>query len=273
MAWYAIGDVQGCYLSLQKLLTEFDFDPAHDQLWFTGDLVNRGPDSLEVLRWVRSLGASATTVLGNHDLHLLAYAEGQSLKRRGDTLDQILQAPDAEMLLDWLRHRPLLVERNETVLLHAGLAPGWTLDEAKILASEVETCLQSGGPNYQELLHTMYGNEPDRWTDNLQGPDRYRVIINAFTRLRFCARDGRFGLRFKGPPGSQPKTYRPWYTYHQQSRVRFVFGHWSTHGDNLQDNALCLDHGCVWGGRLSAVRLDVDPPRWYSVSCRSPRQR
>jgi len=273
MCCYAIGVVQGCFQSLQKLVAEFNFDPGRDRLWFTGDLVNRGPDSLAVLRWVRDLGSAATTVLGNHDLHLLAYAQGICPRRAGDTLDEILRAPDARDLLNWLRSRPLMVVEDSTVLVHAGLAPGWSVEKAMTLAAEIESRLQDDGPRYRKLLKKMYGNEPDRWEDGLEGPDRRRIIINAFTRLRYCTTDGRFGLRYKGPPGSQPRNFRPWYTFHKKIPMRYVFGHWSSHGDNKQDNAICLDHGCIWGGRLSAVRLDSEPYKWYSVSCRSPSAR
>lgn len=269
MAWYAIGDVQGCYHALRKLVADISFNPDRDRLWFTGDLVNRGPDSLAVLRWVRDLRETATTVLGNHDLHLLALSEGLCATKPGDTLEAVLDAPDREELLDWLRRRPLLVVEQGRALLHAGLAPGWRLAQARSLAGEVEGRLRGDKPVYRQLLKQMYGNKPCRWDNGLSGVARHRVIINAFTRLRYCRADGHMGLRYKGPPGSQPPDYRPWYEYHRDVPVRFVFGHWSSHGDSTQDNAMCLDHGCVWGGRLTAVRLDVDPLRWYSVSCGS----
>ncbi len=273
MARYAIGDVQGCFQPLQQLVAEFDFNPSKDQLWFTGDLVNRGPDSAQVLRWVRDLGEAAVCVLGNHDLHLLAYAEGICERRDRDTLDDVLAASDADELLNWLRRRPLMVIEGTDVLLHAGLAPNWSVEHALLLAREVEQRLRAEGAKYRKLLKKMYGNEPAKWDDALTGADRRRVIINAFTRLRFCSATGQMGLCYKGPPGSQPARYLPWYNFYQQAPYRFIFGHWSTHGDNQQANALCIDHGCVWGGRLTAVRLDTSPPQWYSVSCRSQQIR
>lgn len=272
MAWYAIGDVQGCHTALRRLLAELDFDQAKDRLWFTGDLVNRGPDSLSVLRWVRGLGDRAATVLGNHDLHLLAYAEGLAQRKAGDTLDPILSAPDRDELLDWLRQRPLLVREAGNMLIHAGLAPEWGMEQAELLAREVESALRGDRRSFRRLLRDMYGNEPDHWYDGLVGAERQRVIINAFTRLRFCRADGRMGLRFNGPPGSQPDDYRPWYEFQRDLPVRLVFGHWAAHGARARANALCLDQGCVWGGRLTAVRLDADPPRWFSVDCRSQPQ-
>ena len=274
MAVWAIGDVQGCYQPLQRLLARLDFDPACDTLWFTGDLVNRGPQSLEVLRFVRALGERAVTVLGNHDLHLLAVAAGQRARRR-DTFDDVLNAPDREPLLDWLRHQPLL-HHNAALgytLVHAGLLPPWDLDLARRLAAEAQAVLcseRAGG-----FFAHMYGDLPDRWSDKLHGHDRLRVIVNAFTRLRFCDLDGGMDLHQKGAPGSQPTDLLPWFTLPgRRSRdLHIVFGHWSTLGRYHEPGIIGLDSGCLWGGELSAVRLDAAEPLFVSVPCppvRSP---
>ncbi|MBZ0072134.1 MAG: symmetrical bis(5'-nucleosyl)-tetraphosphatase [Thiohalobacteraceae bacterium] len=268
MAVYAIGDVQGCLHELDRLLTELHFDPARDRLWFAGDLVNRGPRSLETLRFVRGLGAAATTVLGNHDLHLLAVACDPARARPKDTLHPILDAPDRTELLDWLRRQPLL-HHDATLgytLIHAGLPPQWDLGLAQDCAREVEAALR--GDDYAAYLTQMYGNEPDRWTDDLQGQERLRFITNCFTRLRYCDADGRLGLAFKGAPGSQPAGWLPWFEIPQRrSRsLRIVFGHWSTLGPRDDPGIFPLDSGCLWGGQLTALRLD-GVPRWTRVPC------
>ena len=269
MAIYAIGDVQGCYTPLQELLTRLHFDPARDRLWFTGDLVNRGPQSLEVLRFVKGLGACAVCVLGNRDLHLLAVAAGTAKTKKRDTLDEILRAPDRDELLHWLRSRPLLYHDSDLgyTLIHAGLLPPWDLAQAQRLAQETEAVLRSD--RHQEFFHHMYGDLPDHWNENLRGFDRLRVIVNAFTRLRYCDLDGNMDLRPKGPPGSQPPDLLPWFRVPgRRSRgLKIVFGHWSALGLWQGDGIIGLDSGCLWGRTLSAVRLDADPVEFFSVDC------
>lgn len=268
MAVYAIGDVQGCYDELMALLEEIHFNPAKDQLWFTGDLVNRGPDSLKVLRFVRGLGEAAITVLGNHDLHMLALAEGYAPHHRSDTLDEILNAPDREELLDWVRRQPLLHhdEKIHFTLVHAGLPPQWDLSQARQYATEVESVLQ--GEQYHEFLANMYGNEPDIWDDRLEGWDRLRFITNCFSRLRYCDGNGRLCLKSKGEPGTQPEGYMPWFEVPgRKSRdLRVVFGHWSTLGLYRENGVFSLDTGCLWGGLLTAMHLESDMGV-YSLAC------
>jgi bis(5'-nucleosyl)-tetraphosphatase (symmetrical) len=269
MAVYAIGDVQGCAAPLESLLEKIRFDPARDRLWFTGDLVNRGPDSLEVLRFVRGLGERAVTVLGNHDLHLLAVAASKSKPRTRDTLEEILDAPDRDELLGWLRTRPLLHHDAALgyTMVHAGLLPQWDLWLASRLAAEAETALR--GQQVETFFDHMYGDLPDHWREELAGPERLRVIINAFTRLRYCDLEGNMDLRHKGVPGSQPPDLLPWFRVpHRKSReLRIIFGHWSTLGLYQGDGVLALDSGCLWGGALTAVRLDTASPVIASVSC------
>ena len=256
MATYAIGDVQGCHAELMALLDRIRFDPATDQVWFVGDLVNRGPRSLETLRTIRNLGNSAISVLGNHDLHLLAVAEGISRTKHRDTFGDILAAPDRDELLHWLRQRPLLHQGGEFYLIHAGLPPQWDMDLAARLANEAETALRS--PEYREMLWHMYGNEPTRWNDRLDAWDRLRLIINCFTRLRYCTSDGDMEFRQKGRPGSQPSDLLPWFevTGRRSTGANILFGHWSTLGFNASQNTYCLDTGCLWGGELTALRID-----------------
>ena len=269
MAVYAIGDVQGCYAPLQQLLERLRFDAARDRLWFTGDLVNRGPQSLEVLRFVKSLGERALCVLGNHDLHLLAVAAGAAKFKKRDTLDEILKAPDRNELLHWLRSRPLLHHDADLgcTLVHAGLLPPWNLGDAQRLAREAEATLH--GEEYAEFFHHMYGDLPDHWNENLRGHDRWRVIVNAFTRLRYCDLDGNMDLRPKGPPGSQPPDLLPWFQIpSRRSRgQKIVFGHWSALGLWQGDDVIGLDSGCLWGRSLSAARLDAGPVEFFSVAC------
>jgi bis(5'-nucleosyl)-tetraphosphatase (symmetrical) len=269
MPLYAIGDVQGCYAALEKLLATIQFDAARDRLWFTGDLVNRGPQSLEVLRYVKGLGARATCVLGNHDLHLLAVAAGTAKTRARDTLDAILGAPDRDELLDWLRSRPLLHhdDRLGYTLIHAGLLPSWSLADAKRLAQEGETALRRAGAD--AFFRHMYGDLPDHWNENLRGFDRLRVIINAYTRLRYCDSEGNMDLRPTGPPGSQPPGLMPWFQIpgRRSGEHRIVFGHWSTLGLWHHDGVIGLDSGCLWGNSLSAARLDIEPVEFFSVAC------
>lgn len=263
MAVYAIGDLQGCLDPLRRLLERIRFDPSADRLWFTGDLVNRGPKSLDTLRFVRSLGDAAVSVLGNHDLHLLAVAAGFAPAKTNDTLAPILEALDRDELLRWLRQRPILHESPEApryTLVHAGIPPNWDLATARSLANEVECALR--GDDYLHFLEHLYGDRPDRWHPELTGEDRLRFAVNAFTRMRYCAPDGRLLLDFKGPPEEAPPEHFPWFrSPSRQSLDRIViFGHWSTLGFHHQHDALGLDTGCLWGGSLTAVRLDRELP-------------
>lgn len=267
MAHYAIGDVQGCYDDLLRLLDAISFSPAHDTLWFTGDLVNRGPKSLATLRYVKSLGERAVTVLGNHDLHLLAVAHGASNPRPRDTFADVLAAEDCAELLRWLRERPLLHHDAALgyTLIHAGLPPEWDIDTARRCAAEVERVLRS--EQAAHFFTHMYGNQPDRWDEDLHGWPRLRFITNALTRLRYCERDGRLALAYKGAPGGQPGSQLPWFALPQRrsKAMKIIFGHWSTLGRCDEDGVFGLDTGCVWGGRLTAMRLDDE--KGFSVVC------
>lgn len=257
MAIYAVGDIQGCYDELRQLLDAIGFDTAKDQLWSVGDLVNRGPESLAVLRWFKALGERAVVVLGNHDLHLLALAAGNERHAKKSTLDEVLNAPDREELLHWLRHRPLLhYDANKRfAMVHAGLPPQWDLEQAIACAGELEQALR--GPDHTGFLNLMYGNEPSRWSDNLQGTERLRFITNCLTRLRYCDRDGNLLLSEKSAPGAQPEECLPWFRVpgRRTSDVRIIFGHWSTLGYLAEDNVWALDSGCLWGGHMTAIRV------------------
>ena len=255
MATYAIGDVQGCFEELQRLLVAIGFDPAADRLWFVGDLVNRGPHSLAVLRFVKSLGARATTVLGNHDLHLMVVAAGHTHLRHGDTLDAILRAPDRDELLTWLRHRKLMHVEAGYAMVHAGLLPQWSIAKALKLAREVEERLQHH--DYDEFLRRMYGSKPTRWRDNLTGYDRLRVITNSLTRMRLCTADGKMEFTHKTAPVDVPRGYMPWFNVpRRRSRgTPVIFGHWAALGLYTEANVFAIDTGCVWGHTLSALRL------------------
>jgi bis(5'-nucleosyl)-tetraphosphatase (symmetrical) len=271
MATYAIGDIQGCYDELRRLLDKLEFDPRQDKLWLVGDLVNRGPSSLEVLRFVKELGDRVIMVLGNHDLHLLALGAGNLQYAHKSNLDDVLKAHDRDELLHWLRHQPLMHydPAKSFAMIHAGLPPQWDLLEALSCAEEVEQVLR--GPDYAEYLSGMYGNQPDRWSPSLSGMDRLRFITNCFTRLRYCTRDGTLGLKEKGPVGAQSGSYLPWFAVATRSTrdVRILFGHWSTLGYQERDNVWSLDSGCVWGGRLTAVRVRKDKPiKRISSSCK-----
>jgi bis(5'-nucleosyl)-tetraphosphatase (symmetrical) len=260
MPIYAIGDIQGCADEFEELLERIDFEVARDRLWLVGDLVNRGPRSLDVLRKVRSFGDAAITVLGNHDLHLLAatLTPGERL-RPDDTLGDILTAPDRDELLDWLRRKPLLhhdAALNYT-MIHAGLPPQWDLALAQACARELEEALQDDDRCIGLFAH-MYGDQPSRWSDDLRGYDRLRFITNCLTRLRFCRKDGRLELKFKGEIGKAPAHVTPWFRApNRRSReLRIVCGHWSALGYYEGDGVLSIDTGCVWGQKLCAVRLD-----------------
>ena len=268
MAVYAIGDVQGCFDELQALLELIRFDPEKDRVWFAGDLVNRGPKSLQTLRFIRNLGDSAVCVLGNHDLHLIAAAHGHLLSNDDHTLDAVLTAPDSKELIDWLRQQPLLHhdEGLGFTMIHAGLPPQWDLPLAQQCAHEVEAVLRSD--NLTAFIPHMYGNKPKHWSNELSGWGRLRFIINCFTRLRFCDADGRLKLKYKGAPGSQPAEYRPWFELpERRSRnLNIVFGHWSTLGPRTDAGIYPLDTACLWGGELTALRID-GVPQWFSLPC------
>ena len=256
MATYAIGDIQGCYASFRHLLERCAFDPACDRLWLVGDLVNRGPRSLETLRFVRDLGAAAVTVLGNHDLSLLMAAEGYGKRSAGDTFDEVLAAPDGEDLLDWLRQQPLCHVEGTYCLVHAGLLPQWTTTEALGLAHEVEAVLR--GSHWRAFMAHMWGSEPAAWHDDLEGWPRLRVIVNAMTRLRFCSPEGVMDFRSKGELSSAPHGYLPWFAVpgRRSADSVLVTGHWSALGLHLLPNLLAIDSGCLWGGKLTAIRLE-----------------
>ena len=259
MAVYAVGDVQGCATEFEDLLVRLAFDPRRDRLWLVGDLVNRGPQSLQALRAVQRLGAAAITVLGNHDLHLLALARGEAAWREGDAaLQPILDAPDRERLLDWLQARPLLHHDPALgiTLIHAGLPPQWDIAQARDCARDLEQALQ--GEHSGKLFAGMYGNLPDLWSDVLDGMDRLRFITNAFTRLRVCDASGRMLLKFKGRPQDMPAGALPWFRVpgRRSSGHRIVCGHWSALGYRDEQGVLALDTGCVWGGTLTAQRID-----------------
>lgn len=259
MAIYAVGDLQGCLDPLRHLLDQVRFDPVCDRLWLVGDLVNRGPQSLETLRFVRSLGPAAITVLGNHDLSLLALAQGHLKVRRKDTFQEVLAAPDADELLHWLRQRPLLHHdpQRKVLMVHAGLAPQWTLEQACAYAAELEATLR--GPNWREFIAVMFGHEPDRWHDALEGAARLRCITNILTRIRYCTSDGRLDFDSKGPPGTQPAGLYPWFSlpHARPQDTLVVFGHWAALGLYRDQGVMGLDSGCVWGHVLSMLRLDV----------------
>ena len=256
MATYAIGDLQGCFFSFQDLLKKIQFNPVHDRLWFVGDLINRGPGSLDVMRWMLEHQSSVVTVLGNHDLHTLVVAEGFVSAHRSDTIQSLLDAPDAPELLRWLRHQPLVHFEHGYLMVHAGLLPEWTVDQAMALGAEVHLALQA--PNYREFLQYMYGNDPKRWDDGLNGWDRLRVITNAMTRLRICSADGEMEFKFKGELQNIPDGYQPWFELSHRASVNtpIVFGHWSALGLQHKNNVYSLDTGCLWGGHLSAMRLE-----------------
>lgn len=260
MTTFVVGDVQGCYTALRQLLDQLDFDDRKDRLLLTGDLVNRGPESLQCLRFVRSLGAAATTVLGNHDLHLLAAARSKRFSKQ-DTLQSILRARDRDELLHWLRQQPLAYsDRASGVLLvHAGVPPQWTREQTLRLARAASKTLQ--GTSGDAFLDQMYGNEPDRWNPALRGIARTRFVINCLTRLRYVSRDGRINLREKGAPGTQARGLVPW--FQAPGRLTkddtIITGHWSTLGKVRwkSENVWGLDTGCVWGGCLTALNLDT----------------
>jgi bis(5'-nucleosyl)-tetraphosphatase (symmetrical) len=273
MATYAIGDLQGCFKTLERLLDKVGFATASDRLWFVGDLVNRGPGSLECLRYVKSLGGRAVTVLGNHDLHLLAVAAGHGKSGANDTLQPILDAIDRDDLLHWLRQQQLLHAEGDFVMVHAGLLPEWDLSLAQRLADEVQTHLRSA--DYLSLLANMYGNQPDHWSEKLSGIDRHRITINAMTRMRALEirkkKNALIDLKFKGEITDMPGELRPWFNCRHPSfeNKTVIAGHWSALGLHISKNFIGLDTGCVWGRELTALRLD--DRKVFQVPCAEER--
>ncbi|MDE2366761.1 MAG: symmetrical bis(5'-nucleosyl)-tetraphosphatase [Betaproteobacteria bacterium] len=256
MAVFAIGDVQGCYGEFRQLLEQTGFDPARDRLWLVGDIVNRGPDSLSTLRFVKGLGDAALMVLGNHDLHLLMVDAGCARLHRNDTLDAILAAPDRRELLDWLRHQRMMHVEGNYVMVHAGLLPSWSVAQALALAGMVEDALR--GDDFNKLCLHMYGNQPDHWDECLEEYERLRVIINAMTRMRVCTPSGKMDFTHKGLVKDIPAGYLPWFELPNRisREATIICGHWSALGLRIQDNLIALDTGCLWGGALTAVRLE-----------------
>ncbi len=294
MSTYAIGDLQGCASAFDALLERIAFDPRIDRLWLVGDLVNRGPDSLGALHRVMALGDAATVVLGNHDLHLLAVSAGVRKRGRNDTIDDVLAAPDAAQLLDWLRHRPLAhraaIAGRDVLMVHAGVLPTWTADDTMRHAGELEAALRAD--TWRDTLARVFGNQPDRWDEALTGDARLRVIVNALTRLRFCSDDGRIDFDAKDAPAagtpvltpdpsaadastqapvsafpSPPLGFKAWFDIAGRNTrdARTIFGHWSTLGVMVRDDVIALDSGCVWGGALTAIRLEDDA--LFQVDC------
>ena len=264
---YLMGDLQGCCQALDRMLQTIDFSPSRDHLFVLGDLVNRGPDSLGVLRRLRGLDNAATCLLGNHDLHLLAVAHGVRKMHRSDTLAPILDAPDREDWLLWLRQQRLAVHAHGWLMVHAGVVPQWDAAQTVALAGEVETMLRS--PEVGEFLTTMYGNEPARWDERLQGVDRWRCVVNSLTRLRFCAADGTMEFATKEGAGGAPEGYMPWFEVpgRRTQGTPVAFGHWSTLGLVNRDDLLALDTGCLWGGHLTAARVDGATREVIQIPC------
>ncbi len=267
MSTYVIGDIQGCHGALLELLDHVGFQPARDRVWITGDLVNRGEDSLAVLRWCVEHDDSVVAVLGNHDLHLLAVAEGFVPPHRKDTLETILAAPDRDELLTWLRHRPMAHRQGNWLMVHAGLPPEWTADEAQVRAAELESALR--GPDWRPFLRDMYGNEPRRWRADLQGQDRLRFIANVLTRIRFLYPDGSLEYQHKMGLDQTPAGCIPWFDFPDRKGLdaRVLFGHWSTLGLLLRRDVIALDTGCLWGGALTAFRLEDEA--CLQVNCKT----
>ena len=266
MAIYAIGDIQGCFDDLLRLLDVIKFSEQSDQLWFAGDLVNRGPKSLETLRFVKGLGKSAITVLGNHDLHLLASAYKQRQLHKKDSLSPVLQAPDCDELLYWLRYQPLFHYNDDFCLVHAGLPPQWNFSKAKKMALKAEKVLK--GDKYVEFFKAMYGDKPDVWSSDLRGVNKIRFIVNCFTRIRYCDSDGRLDFKHNGAVGSQPNHLIPWFKVpgRQSADLKIIFGHWSALGYYQGHNCYAIDTGCLWGGQLTAIKLGEKVKR-ISIDC------
>jgi bis(5'-nucleosyl)-tetraphosphatase (symmetrical) len=279
MALYWIGDLQGCDEAFGQLLAEVDFSPSRDTAYLLGDLVNRGPASLAVLRRLLALGDAARCILGNHDLHLLAVACGVRRAHRLDTCGPILDAPDRTVLLDWLRAQPLVRDEHGVLMVHAGVLPTWTRTQVQDLGTEVAQAIgpERSWAEMTEFFSRMYGNQPDHWSDRWQGPDRLRVIVNALTRLRFCTSDGTMEFESKEGAGAAPKGFLPWFEVPARATAQDVIacGHWSTLGLVNKPHLMSLDTGCVWGGCLSAIRVpqgsdvrDMASRELISVKCR-----
>jgi len=264
---YLVGDLQGCCDPLERLLQTLDFSPSRDHIFLLGDLVNRGPDSLGVLRRLRGLEGAATCLLGNHDLHLLAVAHGVRKPHRSDTLDAILHAPDREDWLNWLRHQRLAVHAHGWLMVHAGVLPQWDAAQAVALAGEVEAMLRS--PALGEFLTQMYGNTPERWDESLTGVARWRCVVNSLTRLRFCSAEGLMEFATKEGAGGAPEGFMPWFEVpgRRTTGTPVAFGHWSTLGLINRENLMALDTGCVWGGQLTAVRVDGARRELIQIDC------
>ncbi|UMZ11520.1 symmetrical bis(5'-nucleosyl)-tetraphosphatase [Pseudomonas sp. MPFS] len=261
MATYAVGDLQGCLEPLQCLLEQVAFDPARDRLWLVGDLVNRGPQSLETLRYLYSIRDSLVCVLGNHDLHLLAAWRNVGRLKKSDTLREILEAPDCEELLQWLRQQKLMHydEARKTALVHAGIAPQWSLKKAQKYATEVELALQDDSL-FEPFLEGMYGNDPAKWDNDLKGITRLRVITNYFTRMRFCTSEGKLDLKTKEGLDTAPPGYAPWFSHKERKtrEIRIIFGHWAAlEGQSNEPGIIALDSGCVWGGSMTLMNVDT----------------
>jgi bis(5'-nucleosyl)-tetraphosphatase (symmetrical) len=274
MSIYAIGDVQGCYRPLRDLLKKIRFKADRDQLWFVGDLVNRGPDNLKTLRYLKDLGDNAISILGNHDLHLLAVAYGhRDIHHRNDTFQDVVSASDFDPLIDWLRHRPIMHhdETSDFTMVHAGLPPQWNLTRAQQCANEIQQVLR--GNQIDSFLAHMYGNKPNLWSDTLQGWDRLRFITNSFTRIRYCDEHGREDFKNNRAIGTQPEHLMPWFRLPNRKNrdLKLIFGHWATLGHHVEENIFALDSGCVWGNKLTAMRLD-DEPEYFAVECKARRK-
>jgi len=273
MAVYAIGDIQGCFSELEQLLSEINFNSDTDHLWFVGDLVNRGPQSLETIQFVRSLGDSAKCVLGNHDIHLLACHSGVQTCKPKSSLNQILQHQQANEIIDWLRFQPLLHHdiTLDWLMVHAGLIPQWDLATAKKCANEIEEQLKSD--LYVEFLAHAYGDMPNQWHPELPEQDRWRVSLNAFTRLRLCDQQGKMDFSYKGLLGEQDKHLHAWFDIPRKSKdLKIIFGHWSALGLKQTNNLLGLDTGCLWGSQLTAARIDVTPVTLHQVDCAAKKK-
>jgi bis(5'-nucleosyl)-tetraphosphatase (symmetrical) len=271
MATYAIGDVQGCYQSIEQLVKHIRFNESIDRLWFVGDLVNRGPDSLQVLRYIKSLGSVARVVLGNHDLFLLAAAAGIVALRQSDTIHDVLSAEDATELLTWLRQQPLLRREERYVMVHAGLLPQWTMKEAEELAQDAGSAL--AGPQYHTFLHALFHNAPAQWSPSLTGMQRLASVARVLTRIRTCTVEGRLATSFSGPPHEAPPGYLPWFAVptRQSAESVMIFGHWAALGLYVTEDVMGLDSGCVWGGRLTAMR--VEDRQIFQVPCAESEDR
>ena len=277
MSLYCIGDLQGCNAPFQRLLEKIDFSPNRDTLYLLGDLVNRGPDSLGVLRSLMALGDAAQCLLGNHDLHLLALWQGVRKPGRHDTVQDLLQAPDREALLDWLRHRAMAMHQHGWLMVHAGVLPQWSMAQTMTLAAEVEQALR--GPDLKGFLSAMYGNTPCQWQDGLEGADRLRVIVNALTRLRFCTPQGAMEFGSTESASGAPAGYLPWFEAPGRATqgTPIAFGHWSTLATDahrhtgLRNNTLPLDTGCVWGGCLTAARLGANAGEFELIKVQCDR--